>query len=234
MPALIRTLLTPGSRFGVLLTSLIVMLFLPFVLPPRIEPVLLPALFTVVLLSSLSAVANQRRHALVGAVLGLPGCALVIAAAAADTRVLYVAAAVVTLAFLAYVAILILAFVLRARQVELGIVLGSVCVYLLAALMWGTAYGLIERLRPGSFAIPGLGAGDAIRGALQYFSFVTITTLGYGDIQPVTSLARLVSVLEAVAGQLYLVVLVARLVGLHTAVESARLGGGGGTEPGGE
>jgi len=231
MPALIRTLLTPGRRFGVLLTSLIVMLFLPFVLPPRIEPVLTPALFTVVLLSSLSAVADQRRHAMIGAALGLPGCALIIAAAAADTRVLHVAAALVTLAFLAYVAIRLLAFVLRARKVDLGIVLGSVCVYLLAALLWGTAYGLIERLHPGSFAMPGPVAGAALGDALQYFSFVTITTLGYGDIQPVTPLARLVSVLEAVVGQLYLVVLVARLVGLYTAVESARLAGGGGTKP---
>jgi hypothetical protein len=234
MPALIRTLLTPGRRFGVLLTSLIVMLFLPFVLPPRVEPVLSPALFTVVLLSSLSAVANRRRHAIVGAALGLPGCVLIILAAAADTRVLHVAAAAVTLAFLAYVAILILAFVLRARKVDLGIVLGSVCVYLLAALLWGTAYGLIERLHPGSFAMPGRGAGGTMGDALQYFSFVTITTLGYGDIQPVTPLARLVSVLEAVVGQLYLVVLVARLVGLYTAAESARLVEVVDTDPGEE
>ena len=122
--------------------------------------------------------------------------------------------------------ILILAFVLRAREVDLGIVFGSVCVYLLVAFMWASGYTLIEGLQPGSFAIPSLTEEESTRNALQYFSFVTITTLGYGDIQPVTRLARMTSVLEAVIGQLYLVILVARLVGLHTALESAKVGSG--------
>jgi hypothetical protein len=218
MSQIVRTLLAPGSRFGVLLVSLILMLFLPFALPQRLE--------TVVLLSSLSAVADTRRHVRVGAALGLPGCALIIVSSVASLPTLSVIAEAVAIAFLAYVAILILAFVLRARQVDLGIVLGSVCVYMLAALMWGTGYDVIERLRPGAFAIPSMVDGGTTRGALQYFSFVTITTLGYGDIQPVTQFARMISVLEAVIGQLYLVILVARLVGLHTAVESAKIGSG--------
>ncbi len=226
MSQVLRTLLAPGSRFGVLLLSLVLMLFLPFVLPDRLETVVSPLLFTVVLLSSVSAVADTRRHITIGVALGIPGCVLIILSSVLVVPTLSVIAEVYALTFLGYVAILILAFVLRARQVDLGIVLGSVCVYLLAALMWGTGYDLIEGLRPGSFAIPPLADGGTARGALQYFSFVTITTLGYGDIQPVTQFARMISVLEAVIGQLYLVILVARLVGLHTAFESVRIGSG--------
>ncbi|KPK04887.1 MAG: hypothetical protein AMS20_07910 [Gemmatimonas sp. SG8_28] len=225
MTALVKTLLAPGSRFGVLLASLALMLFVPFVLPERLGIVASPALFTVVLLSSLSAVADNRRHVTIGASLAIPGCVLIVASWAGGSVVLDVVADVVALAFLGYVAILILVFVLRVRQVDLGIVLGSVCVYLLAALMWGKGYALLEQLHPGAFAIPSTANGTTGE-ALQYFSFVTITTLGYGDIQPVIPLARMLSVLEAVVGQLYLVILVSRLVGLYTALESPKRGGG--------
>ncbi len=220
MTSLLKTLLTPGSRFGVLLTSLVLMLFLPFVLPGRLATVLSPVLFTVVLLSSLSAVADTRRHVVIGATLAIPGCALIIAVSVRSLPTLAVVADLVLLVFLAFVAIRILAFVLRALQVDLSIVLGSVCVYLLVALLWGTGYALVERLHPGAFAFPSA-SGGAAASALQYFSFVTITTLGYGDIQPVLPLARAMSVVEAVLGQLYLVILVARLVGMYTAAESA-------------
>jgi hypothetical protein len=223
MHAILRSLLAPGSRFGVLLISLVVMLFLPFVLPHGLNTILSPVFFTVVLLSSLSAVADTRRHVAIGATLAVPGCVLIIAASVTQVPAFTVVSEIVALTFLGYVAVTILAFVLRARQVDLGIVLGSVCVYLMAALMWGVGYDLIERWQPGSFAVPPLAEGESMRSALQYFSFVTITTLGYGDIQPVTAYARLVSVMEAMVGQLYLVILVARLVGLHTAFESTRL-----------
>ena len=224
MPQSLSMLLAPGSRFGVLLTSLILMLFLPFLLGSGLESVLTPVLFTVVLLSSLSAVADTPRHFRVGAALAIPGCGLIVASSLLTSPNLSVLAEITALLFLGYTAIAILGFVLRAQRVDLGIVLGSVCVYLLAALMWGVGYQLVEQLRPGSFSMPGHEADGALRNALQYFSFVTITTLGYGDIQPVTRFARMLSALEAIVGQLYLVILVARLVGLHTALESAKRG----------
>jgi hypothetical protein len=91
-----------------------------------------------------------------------------------------------------------------------GIVFFFFLVSVVEVLIWATTYLT-------------LGAIEGFERAF-YFSMVTFTTLGYGDIQPVTAYARLVSVMEAVVGQLYLVVLVARLVGLHTAFESKRLG----------
>jgi hypothetical protein len=82
------------------------------------------------------------------------------------------------------------------------------------ALAWSFIFGAVESLHPGSFSIPEIQGISTSRHFL-YYSFVTITTLGYGDITPVTSLARSLSTLEAVIGQLYLVVQVAWLVGVH-------------------
>jgi hypothetical protein len=118
MTTLVRTLLAPGSRFGVLRTSLGLMLFLPFVLPARVAIVASPVLFTVVLLSSLSAVADTRLHVTIGAALAIPGCALIIVSSAGGSVVLRLAADVVDSVFLGYATILILV-ILVARLVGL-------------------------------------------------------------------------------------------------------------------
>jgi voltage-gated potassium channel Kch len=115
----------------------------------------------------------------------------------------------------------ILNHVLRADQVDAETLYGAVCVYFLFAALLGVLYVLVEILAPGSFNLPdsvSLTAGSRFdAGPMMYYSFVTITTLGYGDITPATELARLLALLEAVLGQLFLVILVARLVGVYTA-----------------
>jgi hypothetical protein len=87
--------------------------------------------------------------------------------------------------------------------------------YLLAGHCFGIAYFEVEQLRPGSFAIGGTATQPAqldLQTAI-YFSFVTLATLGYGDISPLRPTARGIAISEAILGQLYLAVLVARLVG---------------------
>jgi hypothetical protein len=87
---------------------------------------------------------------------------------------------------------------------------GAVTIYLLIGLMWAKLYQLVELLSPGAFRVP---EGESIdHASLGYFSFVTLATLGYGDISPVNIVARDLSVLEAIIGQLYLVILISRLV----------------------
>jgi hypothetical protein len=86
--------------------------------------------------------------------------------------------------------------------------------YLLAGLLFGVAYWILERLWPASFGGAALGAFDLPRAI--YFSFVTIATLGYGDVIPVSEPARGFAIVEGVSGQMYLVVLVARLVSLYS------------------
>jgi hypothetical protein len=91
------------------------------------------------------------------------------------------------------------------------------------ALMWTFVFVVVETLHPGSFNLPE-GGEEATRYFL-YYSFVTLTTLGYGDITPVTGLARSLSILEAVIGQLYLVVQVAWLVGVHVSQSMVKRAG---------
>jgi predicted outer membrane lipoprotein len=105
----------------------------------------------------------------------------------------------------------VLSGVLAAGRVDAERISAALCVYLLAGMGFGCIFGAVEALTPGSLA----GARPLDLLGAVYFSFVTLSTLGYGDIAPVAPAARALAVLEAVFGQLYLAVLVARLVTLY-------------------
>ena len=121
-----------------------------------------------------------------------------------------------TIAFLSFLVIVILSFIFGEHEVTINVIYASIVVYLLIAIMWAFVYSVLESIHPGSFAT-GEGQIEAGRRLYIYYSFVTITTLGYGDITPTTDLANTFSFLEAVTGQLYLAILIARLVGVHIA-----------------
>ena len=92
-------------------------------------------------------------------------------------------------------------------------VVGSLALFLLLGLMWAIAYLLILEFSPESFT--GLEAkdwGDNFSNA-AYFSFVTLTTLGYGDMSPISPVAQVIVYLEAIAGVFYMAIVVASLVG---------------------
>jgi len=106
------------------------------------------------------------------------------------------------------------------RDVTADTILGAVVTYLLAAIAFTFAFEIVELLQPGSFSgIPAEARSHRaeLGSSMLYFSFVCITTMGYGDIVPVSDIARPLAVLEGVFGQLYLAVMIARLVGLHIA-----------------
>src|ERR1700736_401943 len=118
----------------------------------------------------------------------------------------------------AFFCISILAYVLHSGRVTSDKIFAAICVYLLLGFVWTYAYALLDDMQPGSFAdSTETGRTDDVAhvSQLRYFSFATLTTLGYGDILPRSSTARTMAVLEAMMGQIYLAVLVARLVGLH-------------------
>jgi voltage-gated potassium channel Kch len=165
-------------------------------------------------------VANTPRRMHLATAFAIPGCGLIIAASIVQSPPIISVSHVVVTLFLIYASAAILEFVFRARRVDASVILGSLCVYILIAVIWGEFYGLILLNRPGSLMLPATDSAGGIRGLLEYFSFVTITTVGYGDIYPISPLARATAATEALIGQLYLVVLVARLVGLHTAQEA--------------
>ncbi|HID49217.1 MAG TPA: two pore domain potassium channel family protein [Chromatiales bacterium] len=93
--------------------------------------------------------------------------------------------------------------------------MGSICVYLLVGISWGILFYLENRIHPGAFR--GLATGDGKDEFIEllYYSYVTISTLGYGDITPVSPVARTLAFIEALFGQFYIAILVAGFVGLH-------------------
>lgn len=113
----------------------------------------------------------------------------------------------------------IIGLIIKSEEVSREIIYAAILVYMLAALMWAFIYTFLELVDPASFNIE-LNRSDGYLPVFQYYSFVTITTLGYGDITPITEVAKAFSVLEGVIGQLYLVVAVAWLVGMHVSGKS--------------
>ncbi|MDX2081174.1 MAG: ion channel [Terrimicrobiaceae bacterium] len=130
--------------------------------------------------------------------------------------------------FLLYVLWSVIRVVFSTRDVTADILCGSVCVYLLTGVVAGLVFVLIEISFPGSYLITGpegAAGSDQVLihdpGWLLYFSFVTLTTVGYGDIVPASNIARSAAVVVAVAGQILLMVMIARLVGLHVVQAAA-------------
>ncbi len=107
------------------------------------------------------------------------------------------------------------------KKVAAGLLYGAISVYLLIGIGFAFSFSLIELIHPDSFrgVIKETGFGSTFTSML-YFSFITLTTLGYGDISPLTRQALVLSYLEAIGGQMYLTILVPRLVGMYISRDS--------------
>lgn len=128
--------------------------------------------------------------------------------------------------FLGFAVAVILKRIFHQETIRTDTVIGALCGYLLTAVAWANAYGLVYLLRPGSFRVaeavaPQLGDWNLQRFFFNYFSVTTLTSLGYSDITPIGTLALSLSWFEVVFGQFYIAVVVAQLVGLRLA-ESIR------------
>ena len=132
---------------------------------------------------------------------------------------------IIQILFLGYVLGIVVRSVFKAKIVTSDILCGAVSVYLLVGVLAGLVFVLIEYYAPGSFRVSNW-TTDAVTqqasfiedpGWLLYFSFVTLTTVGYGDVLPASAIARSAAVLVAVIGQVLLMVQIARLVGMHVA-----------------
>jgi hypothetical protein len=105
--------------------------------------------------------------------------------------------------------------VFRQDRVDLNKVVGALCIYLLIGAIFAILFQLLEDFSPGSFEGMEGYAGPALPWRFLYFSFVTLSTLGYGDVLPLTLYAETLVTLEAILGQFYLAVLVAGLIGAY-------------------
>jgi voltage-gated potassium channel Kch len=122
-----------------------------------------------------------------------------------------------TVGFLFWVLVVVLREVFRSATKESDAVVGAVCGFLLILMCFVRLHGLLEVLWPGSYHVEGPPLSERsnveLTALFQYFSTITLTTVGFGDIVPVTPAARIATGLEAILGQLYLAVVIATLVG---------------------
>ncbi len=210
-----------GRSTALLISMFAILSAYPFLEPFALMQRLVDATFALVVLWALYGAASRRVFwvtcpAVVAGVVN--GLTIDLDTASGIPVARYAGNAIV----LGVVAASTLADTLRSRRVTVEQVAGALAVYLLIGIVWGHLYALLDGLQPGAIALDApLTAPDARLGSAVYFSFVTLTTLGYGDIVPLTAQARALALSETILGQLYLVTLVARVVGIHVATTKA-------------
>lgn len=135
--------------------------------------------------------------------------------------------AVFALVAAAILAWLVLGLVLRSGRVTIHRIQGAVVVYLILAMMWTQAYRIVALYDPGAFVVTDeVQRVDAdVTSKLSFFSFSVITAASFIDLTPVNPIARSLAMLEALTGQLYLVILIARLVSLEVEARHAKESG---------
>ena len=216
------------GRSGFLLISLLALILLyPVVRVGPLATYLVLGLNCLVLVTAVNAVADSRRHIWTAAVLAtiyavLATVGVFLPRAHPIWKPVIGLESVVMTVFYVYAIKQILIHILHGKRVNKDTLYGGLAVYLMLGLAWASVFATVELIWPDSFQFV---ADPQSRGGLRlvYFSFVTLTTLGYGDITPLTDSARSLVILETITGQLYLAVMVARLVSLYRPSEPSKL-----------
>jgi hypothetical protein len=187
------------------------------------RPVLLTAVFAIVLVAGVAVVDSGQRHLMTASILGAVQVVLTGVNAVSENSAVYPflagGAFAITAVLIVYCIYCVLRYVLQARFITLDQIYAGISVYLMLGLAFGCMYYLLVILNPGCFSVNTAKSGGGIPD-LMYFSFVTLATLGYGDITPITKAARTMAEMEAIAGTLYIAVFMARLVSLRSEPES--------------
>ena len=208
------------GRYGSLLLALVTLMLMQLTVDTTVGKYLLEAIFIAVLLTGLRAIETKKGLLGFEVILLLVGVVLSIAGTVTNNTPLFFIGNTCRVIFMAMVALTILSDLFRGRKVSGDTLAGAVCVYLLIAVIWGYFFLLIEVIVPGSFSFTQGHARMQLWISQEffpffYFSMVTITTVGYGDMSPVSTEAQTFATIEALIGQIYLTILVARLVGMY-------------------
>lgn len=219
-----------AGQYGPLLVALLALcLMAPLLTGGELKGGLLDAAMSSIVMTGLYAADPGRKALVIGFALACVTLATHRMVTLFHFEPLHIAHYAMILAVLVYTARTILWAVIRDSRVTIETIKGAVCVYLLIGLIWVYVFAMIDVTFPGSLRLPeppgGRPAGHLLvrqdLHRLLYFSFCTLTTLGYGDIIPLRGVAQTACYLEAVIGQVFLTVLVARLVGMHISTAPA-------------
>jgi voltage-gated potassium channel len=219
----LTTIETRNRYTALLIVIVAMMLVLPLIARDELALFSMKVAVSIILVFGIYVGRRLRRDLVVGAALGIP--VLVgrwLPQYSTDIR-MFLAIDILTAAFLLYITIIILSQVLSARRVTLDTIAGAMCSYCLIGLAWAFAYRVMFVANPhafvfaaGSFHIfENNSHSEPQLMNFAYYSFATLTTTGFSDVTPAVGVSRAVSVLEAVAGQFFLAILIARLVSLE-------------------
>src|SRR5438094_8122723 len=207
--------------------QLLIALALFFMWAPFVEEIeggelIVSGLFSLVLVAGVLAVADRKRVLVIALVLAIPAIAGRWINHFRPDLIPPAVFLVAGLILIAFVVGNLLRFVLRAPSVNTEVLCASISAYLMLGLMWTMAYWLVDQLTPGgAFSFNTNAAPRSINGFNGvYVSFITLTTVGFGDTTPVSRMARWLAAMEAMTGLLYLAVLIARLVSLYSTPKS--------------
>jgi len=209
----------PTQRTGRPVAWFLLALMVFFVMSPFIEALphgrhIEAVLATLVLTASVPAVGVSRRSLIATALFAAPIAFAYWFQLHRAEGIAYRMFSLVFMTFLGFVMARLLRFILRAPKVTSEVLFAGISIYLLLGQLWAAAYAFTARLVPGSFT----NASNRLEGfEALYFSLTTLTTAGFGDITPASPIARMLAMMEAVTGTLYLTVLISRLVSLHIA-----------------
>jgi len=209
------------GRFSLLLASLAVLLTATsFSDGGTTSRMLFCLLLTGILLVTAVTVCRRHHNLVPGLALAVPTVIMSWVAVFSGHLLAHVLHNVLVMTFFAFVGYHVLYAVLNDRRVTLDTIRGAVCVYVLVGIGWAYFYETLLSVDATALQFPTTSQApeeshDASLADTTYFSFVTLSTLGYGDMTPRTRPAKLAACFEAVFGQFYLAVMVARLVSLH-------------------
>jgi len=197
-------------------------LFFPFVEEVKGGDVIVSVLLSLVLVSAVIAVANRGLTLVVALLLMVPAIAGRWINHFRPDLVPPPVFLISGLVLVAFVVVNLLRFVLLAPSVNAEVLCASISAYLMLGLIFTMAYWLVDQLTPGGAFSFNTNAGKQSMNGFNafYFSFITLSTVGYGDITPLSRIARWLAALEAMTGLLYMTVLIARLVSLYSSPKS--------------
>jgi len=176
--------------------------------------VIMDLFMTVILISGINAVRTKKHTATIAIVLTLPFLALTWTDHFVNIPLFSPVGDFFGIACLGFITAVIFVHVLRQHEVNREVISGAIVVYFLIGILWSRIFSVLVFIQPDSLALA-QELGLENRFTLIYYSFVTLTTLGFGDVIPVSAQAKAFTIIEAIIGQIYLTVLVARLVGIN-------------------
>lgn len=216
-------------RYLVLLATLLLVLVVqPVAFAFSTPPPLFDAFQMLVTVALLLSFCPDKRRRVVALALGVPTGLLSLGGhllTDQPTNAVVMIGHGLAIIFYAWAAVLIITSLFRRQELSLDSVFGVICGYLLLGAAWGVLFSMLDTVWPGSFEVGAQLATQVKTGhsrihLFTYYSFITLTTVGYGDVTPLSPLARTCAWLEAVTGQFYVAVLVAGLVGVLVSKQS--------------